>query len=255
MNFKNKVVLITGASTGIGNALAKLLAKEECSLALIARRGNLLKELENQLLGINQNVLSITCDVSDRNEVISAHRKIKDKFGKLDVAVLNAAIGCKTSVEEFKTAKAREVFDINVFGILNFVEEIIPDFIEKKEGIIVGVSTLAESRGWKGSGFYCASKAAVTILLENLRLELKPYKVKVLTVKPGFVDTPMVKKNKFDMPFLMSADRAAELIYRGIRKEKKIIQFPFPTAFGYKFSHIVPDILIDYLTRRESKNK
>lgn len=255
MNFDNKVILITGASTGIGNALVKLLAKNNCSLALIARRGYLLKELEYELKDINTNILAINCDVSKQNEVRSAVKSIKNRFNRIDVAILNAAIGCKTSVEKFETAKARNVFDVNVFGIANFVEEIVPEFIERKEGVFVGVSTLAESRGWKGSGFYCASKAAVTILLENLRLELKPFNVKVLTVKPGFVDTPMITKNKFYMPFLMSAEKAAKIIYKGIQREKKIIQFPFPTALGYKFSRIVPDFIIEYFSERESSKK
>jgi len=255
MTFNDKVILITGASSGIGNALAKLLAKENCSLALIARRGDLLKELAGDLKRINDNILTIACDVSNLDEVINSVDKIKNTFGNIDIAILNAAIGCKTNVEEFETAKARKVFDINVFGILNYVEELAPDFIKRKDGMIVGVSSLADSKGWKGSGYYCASKAAATILLDNLRMELKPYNVKVITVKPGFVETPMTSKNKFDMPFLMSAEKAAQIIYKGIQKEKKIIQFPLPMVLAYKLSRIVPDSIIEYFSEKESSKK
>jgi short-subunit dehydrogenase len=120
--------------------------------------------------------------------------------------------------------------------------------------MIVGVSSLADSRGWQGSGFYCASKAAVSILLENLRAELKPFNVKVITVKPGFVDTPMTEKNKFPMPFLMSAKKAAKIIIDGIKKEKRIIQFPLPTALSAKVMRIVPDFLFEYISRKKLSN-
>jgi short-subunit dehydrogenase len=255
MNFDNKVILITGASTGIGNELARQLAAEDCSLALIARSENLLVKLAGELNVSNKNILTITCDVSKQSDVKTAVDKINSKFGRIDIAILNAAIGYKSTVNEFDTAKAKTLFDINFFGIVNFAEQIIPDFIERKEGMIVGVSSLADSKGWKGSGFYCASKAAVTILLENLRLELRSHNVKVLTVKPGFVDTPMTAKNKFDMPLLMSAEKAAKIILKGISREKKIIQFPLPTVLGSKLSRIVPDFIIEYFSENKSYKK
>lgn len=251
-NFNKKVILITGASTGIGKELTKLFAKENCSIALIARRGDLLNELAVELRESNQNIITYPCDVSKIDNVSVAIKSIKERFGRIDIAILNAAVGCKTTIEEFETVNARKLFDINVFGILNFVEEIIPDFINRREGMIVGVSSLADSKGWKGSGFYCASKAAITILLENLRLELKPYNVKVLTVKPGFVKTPMTSKNNFKMPFLMSAEKAAKIVFKGISKEKKIIQFPWPTVWGSKLSRIVPETIIEYFSEKKS---
>ncbi|MGD8305666.1 MAG: SDR family NAD(P)-dependent oxidoreductase [Ignavibacteria bacterium] len=251
-SFDNKVILITGASTGIGRALAKVLAKANCSLALIARRGDLLQELAGELYQSNKNVKTYSCDVAVTDDVKKTIADIRKHFGKIDIAVLNAAVGYKTSVDEFETEKVKNLFDINFFGILNVVNEIVPDFIKRKGGVIVGVSSLADSRGWKGSGFYCASKAAVTVLLDNLRLELRPYNVKVLTVKPGFVETPMTSKNEFKMPFLMNPEKAAKIIAKGISKNKRIIQFPFPMVLSYKFSRIVPDTLIEYFSRNKS---
>jgi short-subunit dehydrogenase len=113
--------------------------------------------------------------------------------------------------------------------------------------MIVGVSSLAESRGFPKSGFYNASKAAATLLLESLRVELKPHNVKVLIVKPGFVRTPMTDKNEFHMPFLMDVDKAAKIIIDGIKKEKRIIQFPLATVIGSKIVKIMPDWLFDFL--------
>ena len=248
MNFNNKVILITGASTGIGKAMAKLLAKENCSLALIARRGELLDELTGQIKTENPNIKSYVCDVAKPGEVKKVFTAVRDHFKKIDVAILNAGVGSKSSAEDYKYENAKNTFDVNVLGIVNCVENLLPDFITCKDGIIVGVSSLADSRGWQGSGFYCASKAAATILLENLRAELKPFNIKVITVKPGFVETPMTANNKFPMPFLMSAEKAARIIIGGIKKEKRIIQFPLPTVLGSKLMRVVPDSLFEYIS-------
>jgi short-subunit dehydrogenase len=255
MNFNDKVILITGASTGIGKEMAKMLAKENCSLALIARRGELLDELAGQIKTNNPNIKTFVCDVADPDEVKKVFTEIRDHFSKIDIAILNAGVGSKSSAEDYSYENAKNTFDVNVLGIVNFAENLLPDFIKCRDGMIIGVSSLADARGWKGSGFYCASKAAATLLLENLRVELKPFNVKVITVKPGFVETPMTAKNKFPMPFLMSAEKAAKIIIDGIKKEKRIIQFPLPTVLGAKLMRIVPDFLFDYFASKELREK
>jgi short-subunit dehydrogenase len=255
MDFNDKVILITGASTGIGKEMAKLLAEENCSLALIARRGELLDELAGQIKTSNPNIKSYVCDVAKPAEVENIFIEVREHFNKIDIAILNAGIGSKSSAEDYSYENAKNTFDVNVLGIVNCVENLLPDFIKHKAGMIVGVSSLADSRGWQGSGFYCASKAAATMLLENLRVELQPFNVKVLTVKPGFVETPMTAKNKFPMPFLMSAEKAAKIIIDGIKKEKRIIQFPLPTVLGAKFMRIVPEFLFDYFSSKELRGK
>ena len=252
MKLKDKVILITGASTGIGKEMAKMLAKENCSLALIARRGELLDELAGQIKTENQNIKTFECDVAKPEEVKKVFTGVREHFKKIDVAILNAGVGSKSSAKDYKYEYAKKSFDVNVLGIVNCVENLLPDFIERKDGMIVGVSSLADSRGWQGSGFYCASKAAATILLENLRVELKPFNIKVITVKPGFVETPMTEKNKFPMPFLMGAEKAAKIIIGGIKKEKRTIQFPLPTVLSAKLMQIVPDFLFDYFSIKNS---
>lgn len=250
MNLKNKVVLITGASSGIGEAMAKKFAQEGALLALTARRkeilDNFIKNLE-----IKTRAASYKCDVTNLDEIKSVYHQVKIDFGKVDIAVLNSGVSFRSGIKDFSSEKAKSIFDTNVMGIINFVEVLLPDFINERNGVIVGVSSLADSRGFPKSGFYCASKAAATIFLESLRVELKPFNVKVITVRPGFVKTPMTDKNEFFMPFLMEPDKAAEIIVNGIKKGKKRIQFPLAISLAVRFLRIIPDSVFEYLASRE----
>lgn len=250
MNLKNKVVLITGASSGIGEAVAKKFAQEGALLALTARRKEILDKLIKNL-EVKTRAASYKCDVTNLDEIKSVYRQVKIDFGKVDIAVLNSGVSFRSGIKDFSSEKAKLIFDTNVMGIINFVEVLLPDFINERNGVIVGVSSLADSRGFPKSGFYCASKAAATIFLESLRVELKPFNVKVITVRPGFVKTPMTDKNEFFMPFLMEPDKAAEIIVNGIKKDKKRIQFPLAISLAVRFLRIIPDSVFEYLASSE----
>lgn len=251
MNFNDKTVLITGASSGIGYSIAKLLPKENCSIALLSRREKILNDLVNEIKKSGVQVRAYKCDVGNSYEVRNIISQVLNDFGKIDIAILNAGVSSRAGVNNYSSSTAKEVFDANTFGIINCVEQLLPDFIKRKEGMIVGISSLAEVRGFPKSGFYNASKAAATLLLESLRVELKPYNIKVVIVKPGFVRTPMTDKNEFHMPFLMDVDKAAKIILEGIKKEKRIIQFPFPTVIGSKIVKFMPDALFDFLMSKK----
>ena len=238
MNLKDKVVLITGASSGIGKELTKLFAGEECKVAMLGRSSSRLITTERSLLPINPNVKSFKCDVSNHHSVRTTLREVINHFGPIDIAVLNAGISFRTAPEEFKSEIAEETIDTNLFGIIYFFEELLTQFKVRKDGMFVGVSSLAEVRGFPYSGIYCASKAAASVFLESQRIELKRYNIKVITVKPGFVRTPMTDKNDFNMPFLMEPERAAKIIFKGIKKEKSLIRFPWQTVLGSKILRI-----------------
>jgi short-subunit dehydrogenase len=245
MNLANRVIVITGASSGIGYKLAELLAEEKANIALIARRIEILDELQKKLSSLTD-VISIKCDVKDKNEVKDSFWKIKEHFGKIDIVILNAGIGNRYDVEKFNSSNAEETFGVNLFGMIYCIEEVLHEFINRKEGMIVGVSSIADAKGYPRSAFYSASKAAVTILLESLRIELKKYNVRVVSVRPGWVDTPMIKKNEFKMFFILDAEKAARKIINGIKKEKRMIQFPFPIILGSRLVKILPGFLFDY---------
>jgi len=250
MNFNNKVVLITGASTGIGKAIAQKLMNENCKLVLLSRRTELIEEYLNQAQLTNNKPLILKCDVSKKEEIVSAYKQIKEKFGKVDIAILNAGIGHHVTVENYNSQFAEETFGTNIFGIVYWVEQLLPEFVKRREGIIVGVSSLADNRGYSGSGFYCASKAAASIYLEGLRVELKPYGIKVITIKPGFVKTPMTDKNEFKMPLLMPAEKATHIIIDGIKKEKRVIQFPWQMVLISRLVGLLPGSLYEWLAMK-----
>lgn len=249
MHLKDKTFLITGASSGIGYGLTKRLAKEGGTFALLARRVELLEELADEIRSGSVKVNVYKCDVSKKEEVVQVFRKVKEDIGVPDVAILNAGVSSKTTIDSFDTDMAETVLSVNVLGLVYCIEQLIPDFIERKSGIIAGVSSLAEARGFPRGGFYCASKAAASTFLESIRARLKEHNVKVITIKPGFVKTPMTDKNDFKMPFLISVEKASEIIYRGLRKEKSIIQFPWQTALGAKFLKLLPNAVFDYFSK------
>ncbi len=246
MDFSKKNILITGASSGIGYQLTKDLAKEGANLALLARRKDILDNLAEELKSFNTKIITAQCDVTSKENVKTAFDFVKKEFRNIDVVILNSGTSYRMSIEEFDSKFIEEIFNVNTLGLVYCLGELIPDFIRKKEGYIVGISSLSDLRGFPRSAAYCSSKAAASIFLESIRIELKKYNVKVITVKPGFVRSPMTDKNEFKMPFLMNVEKASKIILRGIKKEKRIIQFPLPTVLGIKFLRLLPDKLFEY---------
>lgn len=241
MELENKTLLITGASTGIGKAIGQKLITKNCNLVLTARRDELISEWVNEIKDPKANILIIKNDVSSKTSVEKAFQEINKGFGFIDIAILNSGIGKSINPLTFNSKIAEDIINTNFLGVVYWVEQLLPDMLKNNSGIIAPVSSLADNRGYSGSGFYCASKSALSIFAEGLRLDLKKYGIKVITIKPGFVKTPMTDKNKFKMPFMISSEKAAEKIISGFVKEKNIIQFPFPTVFATKIIGLLPN--------------
>jgi short-subunit dehydrogenase len=251
MTFTNKTILLTGASSGIGKSLAQKLAMIDCTLILTARRTNLIEEYLSNLNNKRAEIIIDSCDVADKNSVSECMIKIKSKIkNNIDIAILNAGTSYRTDITEFNSKHAEEIFGVNVMGIVYWIEQLLPQMMNRKNGMIVGTSSLADSRGHAKSEFYCASKAAVTKILEGLRVELHPYNVKVIKVKPAYVKTPMTDKNKFKMPFIMPPEKAADIIIRGIEKEKPIIAFPPVLTFASWLGGILPSSIYEFFAKR-----
>ncbi|MFO7525623.1 MAG: SDR family NAD(P)-dependent oxidoreductase [Ignavibacteriaceae bacterium] len=254
MNLTGKNILITGASSGIGYELAKQLAHYKCNLFLTARRKELLDELA--LIIINKcNVTVFQSDVSDKVDTQKTYNRIIKEFGKIDIAILNAGIDQKTRITNFNSVDAEKTMGVNFFGLVNWIELLLSDFMKERRGMIVGVTSLADVKGFPGSAYYCASKAAASHLLESIRIDLKKYSVKVITVKPGFVKTPMTDRNKFKMPFLIDVDKAVKIIIKGIINEKSVIEFPLITSISAKLLKCLPYRVFEFLFNIRMINK
>ena len=246
MNFKGKVVLISGATGGIGAALAKQLIKEDCKLALCARREEPLKVLSEEIHSKNIDCIYKTCDVQNQQDIKETIDNTQKKYGRIDVAILTAGILIPNPIETFDADIIKKTMEINFFGTLFFIEQLLPIMKQQKSGTIAAVSTLPDRRGVAGWGAYGASKAAISWLMESLRAEAKQkYNINMITIKPGSVQTPMIKD--FHRIGALSPEKAADYIIDGIKKEKKVIQFPLSQVLMIRLTDFFPDVAYDKL--------
>lgn len=244
--------LITGASSGIGLELARELAKRGYALALLARRTDLLEQLAREL----PRAVAIGCDVTDVASVRDAVRRAESELGgPFDLAIANAGISIPGHATKFKLDDAEQVLRVNVLGMLYLFDAVIPSMVERRAGRFVGVASVAGLRGLPVAGAYSASKAAMQSFLEASRIELAPYGVGVTIVNPGFVATAMTEKNRFRMPFLMNADRAARIIADGLERGKRVIEFPFRTSLFMRTARLLPDAVYDRMMAPMARRK
>ena len=212
----NKTIWITGASTGIGKATALKFASKGWSVAVSARRSDLLDEL----CRLDSNIYSFPLDVTNEEDCEKTSKKIIEKFGNIDLCILSTGIHDPNSEKEFNSKTIRKIMEVNFFGTMNVISSVYKFFKNKKKGHICIISSVAGYRGLPAAGAYCSSKAALTTFSESLYFDLYRYNVKVSLVSPGFIKTPMTDKNSFYMPMLKTPEYAAEKIYIGLIHKK-----------------------------------
>lgn len=238
----SKRAIITGASSGIGEALARELGRRGWSLALLARRRDPIEILAREL----GNAVAVPCDVTDFTAVTDSVRKAESALGgPFDLAVANAGIGAPTHASKFKAEEAEQMVRVNVLGMMYLFDAVVPGMIEAGSGRFAGVASLAGLRGLPTSSVYSATKAAMQAFLESSRIELAPYGVGVTTINPGFVATPMTEKNRFKMPFLVNVDEAARIIADGLERGARVVQFPLPMSLLMRFVRLLPNAIYD----------
>ena len=235
-----KVIWITGASSGIGKALAIKFAKNGWVVAASARRENLLKELQD----INENIHPYPLDVTNIEKCKSTAKNIIYQLGGIEISVFGTGMHDPKSEKQFNLEKIRQIMEVNYFGTVNSINSVYEYYSEKKSGQISIISSVAGYRGLPAAGAYCASKAALTSFAESLNFDMKMKSVRVSLISPGFIKTPMTDQNDFPMPMIKSPEFAANEIYRGLI-EKKAFEIHFPKAFTYflKFLQILPSSL------------
>ena len=234
----NKSIWITGASSGIGKALAIKFANEGWKVAASARRENLLKELSQE----SENIYPFPLDVTNIDQCKTVFENIIEKFKDIEISIFGTGIHDPKSEKKFNLDKIREIMEVNYFGTMNCINAVYNYYNNKKSGQISIISSVAGYRGLPAAGAYCASKSALTSFTETLQFEMKRKNVRVSLVSPGFIKTPMTDQNDFPMPMIKSPEFAAEQIYVGLTK-KKGFEIHFPKAFTYflKFLKILPN--------------
>ncbi len=244
-------VFITGASSGIGAALAREFASRGASLGLVARRREVLDALAVTLPGRHH---LYAVDVTDVDAIIAAGRAFEAATGGADIVVANAGISVGMKTEHYEDlAQLRRVFDTNVFAMASTFHPFIAPMKARGRGTLVGIASVAGIRGLPGSEAYCASKSAVITYCESLRVELSKAQVKVVTISPGFIRTELTAKNPYAMPFLMDAadfaPRAVDAMLAGVRYRT----IPWPMGVVSAVLKLMPRGLFDRLTRRRKQ--
>jgi NAD(P)-dependent dehydrogenase (short-subunit alcohol dehydrogenase family) len=285
MDWSNQVVLITGASSGIGRGLAVEFAERGAKLGLLARGAAAQKAMgvavggrrstdppvsivpSPALLGVAQEIeertasqsgaaaeriLLLPADVRDAKAVRAAANRLREKFGKIDVLIANAGVGATTEATELDPEEVARLMSVNVVGAVNSVAAVLPEMAERRSGQLVAISSLSAYRGLRKSAAYCASKASLSSFFESLRIDLIGSGVNVTIIHPGFIKTPLTAGRKADMPFLMELDYAVNKIIRTIEKKKKSYAFPWQLATIVRAGMIMPNFMYDWIARRNS---
>ncbi|MFL2889736.1 MAG: SDR family NAD(P)-dependent oxidoreductase [Pelagibacteraceae bacterium] len=250
MTQNQKKVWITGASSGIGRALAEKFANENWQVAVSARREKLLNEIAQ-----HQNISSYPLDVTDETRVEKVFFNVLNDFKDLDLCIFSSGAYDPKLEKEINNNQIKKIMNINFFGVLNCIKSVENFFKSKKGGHISIVSSIAAYRGLPNSSGYGPSKAALTNLTESLYFDFKKHNVRISLISPGFIKTPLTDKNEFSMPFIKSPEFAANKIYKGIVRTKSFeIDFPKELTTILKFLRILPYsiylFLVDKLVKR-----
>lgn len=241
-------VFITGASTGIGAALARHYAGPETELGLLARRQDLLAALAAGLPGRSA---IYPADIADTAKVAAAAQDYMARFGVPDLVIANAGISVGTRGDELQDVdKLRRLLDVNVAGLAATLAAFAPAMRAAGAGTLCGIASVAGLRGIPGAGAYSSSKAAAIAWLEALRTELHGSGVSVVTICPGYIDTQMTRVNRYRMPFLISAEDAAVRFSRAIAAKRRLAVIPWQMALVSLALRALPAWLYDRLAAR-----
>jgi short-subunit dehydrogenase len=254
MSFRNQVVVITGASSGIGWSLAKELARAGAKVGLVARRRDKLDALAGEIRQAGGTAAVAAADVAERGPVVAAIHELAGQLGPVDRLVANAGLGLPTLLEPLNVPDVENMIRINLLGVVYAVEAVLPEMLKRSSGHLAAVSSLAAYKGLPGESGYCASKAGLNSYMEGLRIQLRERGIAVTTICPGFVATPMTEMNRFHMPFLVDADTAARKIAGALARKKKVYNFPWQMMLMMRATRWLPDWLIARSMNAYNKN-
>lgn len=244
-----RTALITGASSGIGRALAERLAARGTEVVLVARRHELLEEVKREIEGRGGRARTLALDVSQADAVADAIERT-DRELPLDMVIANAGIAGSTPADKLTWKGIAPMLQINVLGAIATLAAALPSMIARGRGHLVGVSSLAGMRGLPKTAAYSATKAALSTFLESLAIDLEGTGVFVSDVRPGYVKTALTQGRAYKMPMLMELDPAVDIIMHGLDDGDRVIAFPKPLANALAATRMLPVAAYRKLARR-----
>jgi len=248
MSTQPHLVFITGASSGLGQALALRYYRDGWSLALVARRADVLREWVAAQGLTASRVAVYGADVRDVAAITAVGRACIATQGLPDVVIANAGISVGMDTAQAEDLEVmRATFETNVLGTAASFQPFVAAMCQRGSGTLVGIASVAGIRGLPGHGAYCASKAAVISYCESLRGECRPSGVKVVTIAPGYIDTPLTRGNRYSMPFLLSADTFADRAFRSIAAGRRFEVIPWQMGVVASLMRLLPNALFDRL--------
>jgi short-subunit dehydrogenase len=240
------LAFITGASSGIGQALAQRFYRAGYRLALVARRSAEVQAWAQSQGMDAARVAVYAADVRDVDAITAAGRQCIATQGLPDVVVANAGISVGIDTAVFEDLEVmRSTYETNNIGMAASFQPFVRAMCERRSGRLVGIASVAGIRGLPGHGAYCSSKAAVISYCESLRGECRPHGVKVVTIAPGYIDTPLTQENRYTMPFLMKAEDFADRAFRAIERGVTFRVIPWQMGVVAKLLRALPDWLFD----------
>ena len=249
--WKDKVILLTGASSGIGEGLASAMAANGAIVGLIARREELLRPLAEKIEAAGGISRHFAADVTDADAVFNAAESMRAEFGRIDIMIANAGIGGNNpETRALQPDAVARVINTNLLGAANSVAAVLPHMIEQGSGQLVAVSSLAGIRGLPKSAAYSASKAGMTAFFESVRLDVSHRGIDVTIIQPGFIKTPLTAGRAAKLPYLLEMDQAVPLFLNAIERRKKFAAFPWQLATFVRVGRFFPAWLYDRIAGR-----
>ncbi len=251
-----QVALVTGASSGLGQALAEALAGRGWRVGLVARRDAMLESVAVGIRDRGGEALVLPCDVRDRAQVFAAADACRAGLGPIDLLVANAGMSGSTHFRQpgFH-AGVEEILSVNFLGAVYALDAVLPEMLDRGAGHVVAMGSLAGYRGLPLSAAYSASKAAMANFFESLRLDLRGTGVDVTLLRPGYVRTPLTDQNDHRMPWLVDLDDATARMMAAIERRDRSYQFPWPLARAAWLAQLLPDRLYDYIASKVRREK
>lgn len=251
--YQDKVVLITGAGSGLGRSLGLLLSEMGAKLILTDFNA---KNLEDVVALVSKKTACEwgLADVTNKEELLKLKLKIPANW-PVDIVIANAGVGGINPADNFSLEIDKTIMNVNYFGVVNTLSLFLEEMKKKRCGHLVGISSLASLRGLPSACSYSASKAAVNNLLESWRLDLAPLNIKVSCIRPGFIKSPMTNHKVFPLPFMVTSEEAAEQVLLSIAKYNKTSSFPWPMALLSFFNKWLPIFLYDFLLPKVNPRK